>query len=77
MKVDFMARFNHEKLTLDDLDEHVVLPTLLGGIWPHSPFMVKLACKMPVSIFDFTTKAEEFINTKETIKTFAKQANCT
>jgi len=73
----FIACFNREKLTVDDPDERVVLPALLGEIWPHSPFMAKLARRTPTTISNFGTKAEEFINVEKTIKAFAEQANQT
>jgi uncharacterized protein (UPF0548 family) len=32
---DFMAKFNNEKLTVNDEDESVVLAVFLEGIWPR------------------------------------------
>jgi hypothetical protein len=36
-----MARLNWEKLTVNDLDQKVVLPSLHRSIWPGSPFMAE------------------------------------
>lgn len=43
-----------------------MLATLLGGIWPRSPFMTKLARKTPSNLREFMDKADDFINAKET-----------
>lgn len=74
---DFMACFNREKVMVDDPDEKVVLPALLGGIWHHSLFMAKLAQRTPTNISDFVTKEEQFINADESIKAFVEQGDRT
>lgn len=49
----------------DDQDEKINLATMLRGIWPHSPFMAKLARKD--SSAQFIDKADDFINAKDTL----------
>lgn len=66
-----MACFNREKLSVDNLDEKVVL---LGEIWPCNPFMSKLARRIPTIIQEFMSKVEEFINDEETVRAFMEQA---
>jgi hypothetical protein len=70
----YIAQFNEKNLTIDGPGMRVVLLTLLGGIWPHIPFMAKVARKLPQHLDELTAKGEEFINVEEFIKAFVEQA---
>ncbi|XP_042951892.1 uncharacterized protein LOC122289031 [Carya illinoinensis] len=64
----YLARFNKERLTTDDQDEKITLATLLGGLWPHSPFMAELARRTPSTLREFMDKADDFVNTDDTLQ---------
>jgi len=44
---DFMARFNKEKLSIDDHDDSLVFATLPRAIWSRSPFIEELTQRTP------------------------------
>lgn len=63
----YLAHFNKERMMADDQDEKIMLVALLGGIWPTSPFLVKLARKTPFTLREFMDKANDFVNAKYTL----------
>jgi hypothetical protein len=69
---DFIARFNKEKLVVDDQDESVVLRALLGGIWLNGPLMQVVTWQTPTTLQQFTDKIDEHINANDTIMAFTK-----
>jgi hypothetical protein len=68
----YMARFNHEKLTVNDPDERIVHPALMGGIWRYSPFMSDITHDPPWDLDELMARVKKFINDEETVKVFAK-----
>lgn len=58
----YLTIFNKERLTTDDQDEKITLVTLLGGIWPKTPFMTELARKTPSTLREFMDRAKDYVN---------------
>lgn len=64
----YMSRFNKEQLIADDQDKKITLIVLLGGIWPHHPFMLELSRKTPPTIRDFMDLADEYVNVEDILR---------
>lgn len=64
----YIARFNYERKIVSDQDKKIMLVALLGGIWPRSPFMAKLAKKTPTTLSKFMDKADNFVNVEDTLR---------
>ncbi|KAF5471057.1 hypothetical protein F2P56_011529 [Juglans regia] len=64
----YLTRFNKERLTTENKDEKITLAALLGGIWPRSPFMAKLARKTPSTLREFMDRAYNFVNAEDTLQ---------
>ncbi|XP_040994249.1 uncharacterized protein LOC121240778 [Juglans microcarpa x Juglans regia] len=45
-------------MTTYDQDENIMLATLLGGVWPRSPFMEEIARKTPSTLREFMDRAD-------------------
>jgi len=65
---DFMARFNSEKMTVEDPMNNMIFAALYQGLSPERPLMRKLARKQPSTLQGLMDKVEEFINQEETHK---------
>jgi hypothetical protein len=65
---DFMAHFNLEKKTVEDLTDDMVFAALYQGLSPKRPLMKKLARKQSSTLQGLMDKGEEFINHEETLK---------
>lgn len=65
---EFIARFNLEKITVEDPTDDMVFVALYKGISPEGPLMKKLAWKQPSALQVLRDKIEEFINQEETLK---------
>jgi len=63
-----MARFNREKITVEDPIEYMAFATIYQGISLKDPLMKKLAQKQPSTLQGLMDKVEEFINQEETLK---------
>jgi len=68
---EFMAWFNREKITIEDLTEDMVFVAIYQGISPEEPPMKKLARKQPSNLEGLMDKVEELINQEETLKAMA------
>jgi hypothetical protein len=66
-----MARFNREKVTVEDLTEDMVFAAIYQGISPEELLMKKLVRKQPSTLQGLMDKVEEFINQEETLKSMA------
>jgi hypothetical protein len=66
-----MARFNREKVTVEDPTEDMVFAAIYQGISPEEPLMKKLVRKQPSTLQGLMDKIEEFINQEETLKSMA------
>ncbi|XP_042942590.1 uncharacterized protein LOC122276745 [Carya illinoinensis] len=64
----YLARFNKERLTTNDQDGKITLATLLGGVWPRSPFMAELARRTPSTLREFMDRADDFVNAEDTLQ---------
>jgi predicted GIY-YIG superfamily endonuclease len=64
----FVARFNREKMVVDDPTEDMVYAALYQGISPEEPLMRKLAQKQPSSLQGLMDKEEEYIHQEEALK---------
>jgi len=58
----FIARFNREKVTVEDPTEDMVFAAIYQGIPPDEPLMKKLVRKQPSTLQGLMDKVEEFIN---------------
>ncbi|XP_062173519.1 uncharacterized protein LOC133878977 [Alnus glutinosa] len=65
---DYIIRFNHEKLTVDDPKEDLVFAALLNGILARGLLMRDLAQRTVASLSKLMNKIEEFINAEDTMK---------
>lgn len=54
-------------MTTDYQDEKNTPATLLGRIWPLSPFMVKIVQKTLVTLWDFIDGTDDFVNAEDTL----------
>lgn len=52
---------------MDDQDDNITLAALLGGIWPQSLFMAKLARQTPSTLREFMDREDDFINADDTL----------
>jgi hypothetical protein len=68
---DFMARFNRERVTVEDPTEDMVFAAIYQGISPDEPLTKKLVRKQPSTLQGLMDKVEEFINQEETLKSMA------
>jgi hypothetical protein len=68
---EFMARFNQEKVTVEDSTEDMVFAAIYQGISPEELLMKKLVRKQPSTLQGLMDKVEEFINQEETLKSIA------
>jgi hypothetical protein len=59
---EFMAWFNQEKVTVEDLTEDMIFVAIYQGISPDEPLMKKLVQKQPSTLQGLMDKVEEFIN---------------
>jgi hypothetical protein len=66
-----MARFNREKVTVEDPTEDMVFAAIYQGISPEEPLMKKLVRKQLSTLQGLMDKVEEFINLEETLKSMA------
>jgi ubiquinone/menaquinone biosynthesis C-methylase UbiE len=66
-----MARFNRDKVTVEDPTEDMIFAAIYQGISPKEPLMKKLVRKQPSSLQGLMDKVEEFINQEETLKAMA------
>jgi hypothetical protein len=67
----FMARFNREKVTVEDPTKDMIFAAIYQGISPDEPLMKKLVRKQPSTLQGLMDKVEEFINQEETLKAMA------
>jgi hypothetical protein len=68
---EFMARFNGEKVMVEDLTKDMIFATIYQGISPEETSMKKLVRKQPSTLQGLMDKVEEFINQEETLKAMA------
>jgi len=66
-----MARFNREKVTVEDPTKDMVFAAIYQGISLEEPLMKKLVRKQPSTLQSLMDKVEEFINQEETLKSMA------
>jgi hypothetical protein len=64
----FMARFNSERMTVEDLTDDMVFSALYQGLSSEELLMKKLARKQPSTLQGLVDRVEEFINQEETLK---------
>ncbi|XP_042972828.1 uncharacterized protein LOC122304635 [Carya illinoinensis] len=64
----YLTRFNKERLKTDDQDEKISLIALLGGIWPKSLFMTKLARKTPSTLREFMDRVGDYVNAEDILQ---------
>jgi hypothetical protein len=68
-----MLRFNWEKLVVEKVNNEMVLSALMNGIKVEGPLMAELARKKKlVALPQFISKAEEFINQEEMVRSLLK-----
>jgi hypothetical protein len=63
-----MARFNREKVTVEDLTEDMIFAAIYQGISPEEPLMKKLVWKQPNTLQGLMDRVDEYINQEETLK---------
>jgi len=68
---EFMARFNQEKMAVEDPTKDMVFAALYQGISPEELLMKKLAQKQLSTLQGLMDKVEEFINREEILKAMA------
>jgi hypothetical protein len=68
---EFMARFNREKVTVEDPTEDMIFAAIYQGISPEEPLMKKLVRKQPSTLQGLMDRVEEYINQEETLKAMA------
>jgi hypothetical protein len=68
---DFMAWFNQEKITVEDLTEDMVFAAIYQGVSPEEPLMKKLNQMQLSTLQGLIDKLEECINEEETLKVMA------
>jgi hypothetical protein len=66
-----MARFNREKITVENPTNDMVFTVIYQGISPEEPLMKKLAWTQPSTLQGLMDKVEEFINQEEMLKAMA------
>jgi hypothetical protein len=66
-----MARFNREKVTVEDPTKDMIFAAIYQGISPDKPLMKKLVRKQLSTLQGLMDKVEEFINQEETLKAMA------
>jgi hypothetical protein len=68
---EFMARFNREKVTVEDPTDDMIFVAIYQGISPNEPLKKKLVLRQPSTLQGLMDKVEEFINQEETLKSMA------
>jgi len=66
-----MARFNREKITIEDPTKDRVFAAIYQRISLEEALMKKLARKQPSTLHGLMDKVEEFINEENTLKAIA------
>lgn len=70
---EYMLRFNRVKLEVEKVNDETMLSALMNGIKMEGPLMAELARKKKlVTLPQFISKAEEFINQEEMVRSLLK-----
>lgn len=67
-----MSRFNKETLQVDDVDKRMIVATLMTGLL-SSKLLFSLSKNPPTCMADLMVKAQQHMNTEDTINTRREQ----